>query len=219
MNLNGVNMITCDNDNCYIIRGTDGDILIDTGTPKFRDEIETWLMEYDVRLIVLTHGHNDHIGNAAYFSEIYGAPVAMGACDFELAENNLLHKTYSVGAMGKVVSALSKKNMQKKSEPFDVSVFLEDGMKIGKELGADCVAVQLDGHTKGSFGILSGRDLYVGDAVMNLLHPIFPAMCESPKAARESIEKIKALSPERIFFGHGKPIEVGTKEYRRLFKI
>lgn len=217
MNLDNVNLINCDNTNCYIIRGADGDILVDTGIPKYRDEIETWLLNYNVKLIVLTHGHNDHIGNAAYFSELYGAPIAMSREDEFLAENNLCRKFYSVGATGKLVAALSKKSMSKRSELFEVSIYLEDGMKLGEDFGADCKAVKLDGHTKGSFGFISGTDLYLGDAAMNYISPSFPAICESPKAARASLEKIKAFKTERIFFGHGSPIETNSASYRRMF--
>lgn len=217
MNLDNVNLINCDNTNCYIIRGTDGDILVDTGIPKYRDEIETWLLNYNVKLIVLTHGHNDHIGNAAYFSELYGTPIAMSRYDELLAEDNLCRHFYSVGAAGKIVAALSKKTMSQRSELFEVSIYLEDGMELGKDFGADCKAVKLDGHTKGSFGFLNGTDLYLGDAAMNYIKPSFPLICESPKAARASLEKIKTLKTGRIFFGHGEPIETKSAAYRRMF--
>lgn len=217
MDLTNVNLINCDNTNCYIIRGTDGDILVDTGISKYRDEIETWLLNYNVKLIVLTHGHNDHIGNAAYFSELYGAPIAISKDDELLAEDNLCRHFYSVGAAGKVVAALSKKPMSQRSELFEVSIYLEDGMELGKNFGADCKAIKLDGHTKGSFGFISGTDLYLGDAAMNYISPSFPAICESPKAARASLEKIKAFKTERIFFGHGSPIETNSASYRRMF--
>lgn len=217
MNLDNVNLINCDNTNCYIIRGADGDILVDTGTPKYRDEIETWLLNYNVKLIVLTHGHNDHIGNAAYFSELYGVPIAMSKDDELLAEDNLCRHSYSVGAAGKAAAVLSKKTMAEKAETFAVSIFLEDGMELGKDFGADCKAIRLDGHTKGSFGFQSGTDLYLGDAAMNYIKPSFPLICESPKAARASLEKIKTLKTERIFFGHGGPIETNSASYRRMF--
>ena len=219
MNLTNVNLINCDNTNCYIIRGTNGDILIDTGIPKYRDEIETWLLNYNVKLIVLTHGHNDHIGNAAYFSELYGVPIAMSKDDELLAEDNLCRPFYSVGATGKVVAALSRKTMSKRSELFEVSIYLEDNMELGKDFGADCKAVKLDGHTKGSFGFLNGTDLYLGDAAMNYIVPSFPAICESPKEARKSIEKIHTIRPQRIFFGHGEPISTEhNPKYMNLFR-
>lgn len=211
-------MITCGFGNCYVIRGKRGDILIDTCTKEYRGEIETWLHNYDIRLIVLTHGHNDHIGNAAYFSKLYGADVAMCVYDMKLARDNSIHKLFSIGAAGKILAAASKKSIEKtRAENFGIDIFLDDGMPLGEEFGADCTAVKLDGHTKGSYGVLCGSDLYVGDAAMNFIKPSFPLICESPKAARKSLERIRALNPKRIFFGHGKPIESGTEEYRKMF--
>ncbi len=218
MNYEGVNMITCGHGNCYVVRGKQGDILIDTCTKEYRGEIEVWLHNYNIRLIVLTHGHNDHIGNAAYFSKLYGADIAMCVYDMKLAGDNSIHKFYSVGAAGKILAAASKKSMEKtRAESFGIDIFLDDGMSLGEDCGVDCTAVKLDGHTKGSYGVLCGSDLYVGDAAMNFAGPSFPLICESPKAARKSLERIRALKPKRIFFGHGKPVEAGTNEYRKLF--
>lgn len=220
MNYEGVNMITCGFGNCYVVRGKRGDILIDTCTKEYRNEIEVWLHNYDIKLIVLTHGHNDNIGNAAYFSKLYGADIAMCVYDMKLARDNGLHKLYSIGAAGKVLAAASTapKTLRKsRAESFGINIFLDDGMALGEDLGADCTAVKLDGHTKGSFGVLCGGDLYLGDAAMNFIGPSFPLICESPKAARASLNRIRELKPKRIFFGHGKPVEAGTEEYRKMF--
>ena len=220
MNYDGVNMITCGFGNCYVVRGRRGDILIDTCTKEYRGEIEVWLHNYDIRLIVLTHGHNDHIGNAAYFSKLFGADIAMCVYDMKLARDNSIHKLYSVGAAGKLLKAVStspKILRETRAESLGTDIFLDDGMSLGEDFGADCTAVKLDGHTKGSYGVLCGSDLYVGDAAMNFVRPSFPLICESPKAAGKSLERIRAIKPKRIFFGHGKPVEEGTNEYRKLF--
>lgn len=219
MNLEGVNLINCDNTNCYIIRGADGDILIDTGIPKYRDEIETWLLNYNVKLIALTHGHNDHIGNAAYFSELYDVPIAMSRYDIKLAENNLCRPFYTVGISGKVSKLISKKSMSKQAECFAVDYLIGDGDVIGREAGVEVKVVSLQGHTKGSIGFLYNGDLYVGDAVSNHIQPCFPYMCESPKEARKSIEKIHTIRPKRIFFGHGEPLATEhNPKYMNLFR-
>lgn len=213
-----VNMITCDNINCYVIRGKTGDILIDTGTPEYRDEIETWLLNYNIKLIVLTHGHNDHIGNAAYFSKLYDVPIAMHKDDEALAENNLCRSFYAVGICGNIAGILSEKQMRQESESFDVDFYLKDGDLIGKEYGIDAVVVGFSGHTRGSIGIYHNEDLYVGDAVMNYVYPSYPYICESPKEARISINKIHLFKPRRLFFGHGTPIKTAhNKQYQNLF--
>lgn len=219
MRLDGINMITCGVENLYVLRGEKGDILIDTGTEEDRDTIEIWLREYNVKRIVLTHGHNDHIGNAAYFAGLLGAEIAMSRFDAALARNNRLHKVYFTTLRGKVIWEASRELFDSFSDKFKVDIFLEDGMDIGGDLGIDCKAVRLDGHTKGSFGIMRGGDLYVGDALMNFVIPSSSLICESPKAAKETLYKISALSPERIFFGHGKPIEAGSRAYKRLLDL
>ena len=218
MDYRNVNMITCGNGNCYIIRGKRGDILIDTCMREFRNEIELWLENYNVKLIVLTHGHFDHIGNAAYFAELYDARIAMSADDAGLSENKRIRRTYAMGIRGMVLKKATEMPLEVIPEPFKADIFLEDGMALGEEFGIEnCTAVSLEGHTKGSFGILHGNDLYVGDAAMNFVSPSFPAICESPVRARKALEKIKAISPERIFFGHGDPIMGKGPEYRKMF--
>lgn len=218
MDYTNVNMINCGNGNCYIIKGEKGDVLIDTGMPEFRSEIELWLENYDVKLIVLTHGHFDHIGNAAYFAGLYGAKIAMSADDTALSENKRIRRTYAMGIRGMVLKKATESPLETLPESFKTDIFLEDGMAIGEDMGiTDCKAVSLEGHTKGSFGILHGKDLYLGDAAMNFFSPSFPAICESPVRARKALEKIKELSPERIFFGHGEPIEGKGPKYRKMF--
>ena len=218
MDLDGINMISCGNFNCYVIRGESGEILIDTAVPDYRDEIEVWLHNYNVKLIVLTHGHNDHIGNAGYFAELLGAKTAMSADDVSLAENSSSRKFYPVGIKGQIMKTVISRSKHNMPEHFHTDIFLTDGMDIGKEYGIDdCKAIKLDGHTKGSFGILHGKDLYIGDAAMNYGAPSFPAICESPKAARNSLEKVREIAPERIFFGHGAPIEGKGPKYRNMF--
>lgn len=215
---NNVNMITCDFNSCYVIRGEKGDILIDTSKEKYRDEIETWLHDYNVKLIVLTHGHNDHIGNAKYFADLYDAKIVMSQKDIKLSRDNNIRKIYRLGFIGNFIYTISNRTFQKMSDTFNVDYYVEDGMKIGEELGINAYAVALGGHTKGSFGIMHNNDLYCGDALMNFVSPSMPYLCESPKNAKESLAKIKTLKPNRIFFGHGIPISTDDNTiYKNMF--
>lgn len=209
-------MINCLNTNCYVIRGSGGDVLIDTGCEKYRNEIETWLMNYSIKLIILTHGHNDHIGNAKYFSRLYGAPIAMSSKDLSLSRDNMSEKLFTVTAAGIAAKAVSSRLLSARSEQFSIDMFIEDGQVIGEELGLKLKIIGLEGHTRGSVGVLDGEDLYLGDAAENFVRPSFPYLCESPLRTRSSLDKIRKLKPKRVFFGHGMPAE-SYEAYRSMF--
>ena len=205
-----INMITCGMFNCYILRCIGGEVLIDTGTPEFRDEIETWLLNYNVRLIVLTSGYNDCIGNAAYFSELYNAPIAMSGFDLPLINDNCCRNYYMTNPHEWNYRGKMKKIMKMRAEKFKPDHLLSDGDRLC-DLMADGVymtseIVELDGHTRGTIGILDGNDLYCGNSASGITSFNWPLTCESPLAAKRSLNKIKRISPDRLFFGHGKPM-------------
>lgn len=74
--------------NVYLLKG-EKPILVDTGMPGSEADIEAWLRSNGVEpkrlaLIVLTHGHGDHAGGAAYFAEKYATPVLVGRGDLAM---------------------------------------------------------------------------------------------------------------------------------------
>lgn len=213
-----LNMIDCDNVHCYVVKAPDGDILIDTGEARYRDSIEMWLINYDIKKILLTHGHNEAAGNAKYFSELFDAPVYMSEADYELISGKSDRNLYSVGLTGAALNFLEERKKSKPIEMFDVYRFINESTDISSELGVDCRIYSAEGHTKGSLAFMFGGDLYIGDAAMNIVYPCFPAVCESPKRARQFITRLKDIAPERILFTHGEPIKThNNKLYLNLF--
>jgi len=85
-----IERIKCGNGNCFLVEEEDNAILVDTSRIKYKDMILEKCKGHNVRLIVLTHGHVDHIQNAAYLSRKLNAPIAMHKADFELTKNNML---------------------------------------------------------------------------------------------------------------------------------
>lgn len=72
-----IHRISAGNVNCYIVADKDKAILIDTGRKKYREKILEKCKEFNVSLIVLTHGHMDHCQNAAYLANALNIPVAI----------------------------------------------------------------------------------------------------------------------------------------------
>ena len=212
-----INMISCGMVNCYVIRGEKGDVLIDTGREEYRDHIETWLMNYNISLIILTHGHADHIQNAGYFSKLYNAPVMISPYDMRIARDNKARPYYITTPIGRLMKKQTEMTMHLHMNRFEPSIFADEGMDLSP-YGIDGVIISLEGHTKGSIGVLCkssvGYDLYAGDAVMNVAVPMFPMIAESPKMAKTAIERIVTLSPDRILPGHGNPVCKGDTAYR-----
>jgi len=77
----------------YAITTSDGIILIDSG---YGNEVESVLIAQmktvgldpaQVKTIILTHGHGDHFGGAAYFQDHYGAHIVESAADWDLMEH------------------------------------------------------------------------------------------------------------------------------------
>ena len=78
-------------ENCYLIKSLESCLLIDTGYPGKRNFLEKKLNELGCRpgklkLVILTHGDVDHVANAAYLREIFGAKIAMHPEDVGMIE-------------------------------------------------------------------------------------------------------------------------------------
>ena len=64
-----IERIKCGNGNCYLVSEGNNAILVDTSRTQYKDEILETCRKKDTKLIILTHGHVDHIQNAAYLSK------------------------------------------------------------------------------------------------------------------------------------------------------
>lgn len=192
---------------CYLIEGETGSVLVDTGSLKERNFVLKMIKDKNVKLIVLTHGHIDHIENAAFFSKELNVPIAMHQADLELLADNACRKFYAHSFTGYIMKFFTKQKMKQQFEPFKPTVFLKQSDRLD-EYGIDAEIIELPGHTAGSIGIMVDGDKFlVGDAIMSLIVSSIPKIYEDEEkmwASAELIGKSKAID---IYPGHGRIIE------------
>ena len=203
-----IKRIQTGNVNCYLVCNGENAVLVDTGRENGREKVLDVCRGLHVNLLFLTHGHIDHVQNAAFLAEKLSVPIAMHRADLPLLTDNMAQPLSAGTFLGKIVLAASVRSFRKdKIEPFAPSVFLKDGDTLDK-WGIPASVVGLPGHTAGSLGLdVEGKHLLVGDALMNMFYPTVSMLyCDERKMLR-SAGKISGLRDRTIWFGHGKPVD------------
>lgn len=202
-----IERIKCGNGNCYIVSENENSVLIDTCKSDDFDKILHICKRYNIRLILLTHGHFDHAQNAAALSKALNAPIAMHSADVELLADNRSQTLGSAGLLGKLVLNASLKSFESEKIPtFTPNVFLNEGDTLD-EYGVHAKILHLPGHTDGSIAVdTADGDLFVGDALMNMFYPTTSMIFHDREAMIKSAERISSLGKRTIYFGHGKSV-------------
>jgi len=200
-----IERIKCGNGNVYLVSDGDNAVLIDTCWSEYKDVILKKCKAKNVRLIILTHGHVDHIQNAAFLSKELNIPIAIHEADYGLIKDKLAEPILAHTFLGKIIMKLSQKGFETAEiEPFE-PVFIKNGDSLNK-YGIPALIIGLPGHTKGSIGVkVGGNDIFVGDALMNIMYPSKSPLYGDRAVMEQSATKISTLGDMTIHFGHGKP--------------
>jgi len=206
-----IKIIKLDFVNAFLVKVKDGFILIDTGMPHHWKRLEaelisTGCLPSKLKLVIITHGDRDHIGNCAKLQEKYKAKIAMHEADAFMAENSVFLKRKVRTLAGIILILLSRLRRQKVSlQKFKPDIFLKDGQDL-KEYGFSATIIHLPGHTKGSIGILTEEgDLFAGDTLVNSRNPDIAIFVDNFQELKNSVGKLKKMNIKEIYPGHGKP--------------
>lgn len=107
-----IKRVHCGDVNCHLVQGEQGAILVDTGRAGYGEKLLPLCRQWDVRLIVLTHGHLDHVQNAAFLSQQLEVPIAMHRADLELLEDNDCQPMQAHRRLGRLIQSLSRRGFQ-----------------------------------------------------------------------------------------------------------
>jgi glyoxylase-like metal-dependent hydrolase (beta-lactamase superfamily II) len=199
--------------NAYLLKTEAGYFLIDTGISKKRGQFERDLIEAgcgpgDLKLIIVTHSHLDHVGNAAYLANKYGAKVAMHRDDYGMVESGDMFVDTKGGAMIELVSFLMKVLGLGDYERFTPDLYLEDGLSLSPQ-GLDATVIHFPGHSRGSIGVLTaGGDLFCGDLLINTDKPARNTLIDDRAKYEASVERLRTLEVKTVYPGHGRPFDM-----------
>lgn len=202
-------------DHCYIIREK-GTIMVDGGAPRKAREFAESIKKIpvrpeDVRLIVITHGHWDHIASAKEIKELTGGKIAMHYREKEWLEKSLKPMPPGVTAWGKILSKMITIYLPMVHIPAtQVDVVIGDEGLALEEYGIPGRVIWTPGHSSGSVSILlETGDAFVGDMAMNKfplsLRPGLPIFAENNDKLKESWRSLLVRGAKMIYPAHGEP--------------
>ena len=167
----------------------------------------------DVRWILLTHGHIDHLGGAYALWEMTGrkAKVVIHEADAPLLRSRAAHVDLYRAVRQKYLdnpNAIEQQTAAANgaiSGEMEPAVILKGGEVLDLGGGITVTAHAIPGHTAGSVAyVINGQnDVFVGDSVQ--IHGAangFPGY-ENPAAYRASLTFLRdEIKPNRLFLGH-----------------
>lgn len=185
--------------NCYLVEEAGEVTLIDAGVPAYYRDLVDKLATMgrtidDVRAVVLTHGHSDHVGFAEQIRDEHGVPVSVHELDAALARGEAPNPSAGMGErkLGSLLSLLLR------------------GMRRGALRAKPLTEV-------GTFGAgtalhAAGLDaLFVGDTLSTLAvttgheGPQVPPFSADSDAALDSLTEIEAVDAAWLLPGHDAP--------------
>jgi len=199
---------------CYVIQDK-GVIMMDVGAPKkikyFLKSIERLgIKPNDIKLIIPTHGHWDHIGSAKDIKEITGARIAMHHREKEWLEKAQKHIPPAVNLWGHIISKTLGFLLPLIHFPAaKVDIILEDEDFSLTGFGIPGKIIYTPGHSPGSVSVLLDTgDAFVGDLAMSSfplrLSPGLPIFAEDIQEVKDSLKLLLDKGATTIYPAHGK---------------
>jgi hydroxyacylglutathione hydrolase len=190
--------------NCYIIgsEATRKGMIIDPGDDADRIMEAVNRSGLDIKCIVVTHGHLDHLGALKEVREETGAEVCIHADDSKFIQEEPVETIF-----GARYPSLS---------PPDRLLREGDTIDVG---GLHFRVINILGHTRGSICLLGHGALFTGDTLFNygIGRTDFPGGSQS-QLVNHINKKMMVLPDSTIIYpGHGPKTTIGTERRANPF--
>jgi len=215
----GIHLVDGVQSHTYLIVEDDGLTLIDSGLPGSTPRLLAYVRRLgrearDLRRILLTHQHADHVGGAAQLAAASGAEVWAHPLDAPAIAGKA-RRDRPAGPLGLVFALAIFPFLR----PVTVTRELHDGETLpvlAREGGLR--VVETPGHTLGhvAFYLPGRRLLFAGDALMHFRGRLTPPpsfINRDTALARRSFAGLTALDIAACLPGHGAPLLDGAGEH------
>ncbi len=227
----GVHLVTHGHTNCYVVEGEGGVTLVDAGYPGTwafvrRCLAETGHSACEVKGLVITHGHFDHVGFASQLQRSYGVEVWAPAADAHILRHPYRYRPQRPRFAYPLTHprALPVLGSMTRAGALRVPGLVPDHLVEGRvvlDLPGRPELVPAPGHTDGELVVhLPDHDaVLTGDALVTLdpytgrrgPRVVARAATNDARAALGSLEAIAALDVTTVLPGHGEPWTRGTR--------
>lgn len=204
--------------NSYLVEDAGEVTIVDAGAPAYWGQLPAELAAIgrsldDVRSVVLTHGHSDHIGFAERIRRERGTPIRVHELDAALARGEVPNPSKGLGPtrvrpLLEFILFSIRNGMMRIPRIAEVATF---GDAATLDVPGEPRVILVPGHTPGSAALLfAGHDaLFVGDAMAT--HsvttgdngPRISPFTADPEQALASLDRLMDVEAALVLPGHG----------------
>jgi glyoxylase-like metal-dependent hydrolase (beta-lactamase superfamily II) len=203
--------------NFYLVEADDGLVLVDAGLPSSWGVLDEAIAGRwaDLKALVITHPHFDHVGVARRLQTERGIPAFVPAGDANIAKHPLVYPFERLPLLYLATPGFRRVVLEflRARAPLTRGLKEFETYEAGATLPGGLEVVPTPGHTPGHMSLLRGDTLIAGDAIVTL-NPYTgqsgprivskAATADSDQALR-SLDAIEATGAQTILPGHGDP--------------
>ena len=185
------------NQNCYVLYNSNVGIIIDPGDDF--EQVGYFIDQHNIEIkaVLSTHGHFDHIGSVAHFQKIYNAPYYLHSKDKRLLSHANFYRSLS--------------GLTDTSEIPEIDNYLDD-YEILEFSIIKLKLIETPGHTTGSICFHINDLLFTGDTLLknDLGRTDLPG--SKPKSLQHSLGKLISFPEETMLLpGHGESTTIAQE--------